>query len=382
MKYFTIAMYEQMQIRGYWVFPDSVQELEADKAWYVEQGRDYEEEANQMYEFIKPLMLKHLPQNIHPKVLDGSLMTSKWPKPKEAAWIRQWNSKWDVEWKRRCNEYNDKYEKIKHDLPAGVRQLRENIRFHDAQIEGIASSEEGGVEIVLKEIAKEQATRITFQDVRSVSPERFELVQGSVCLYEEIDWIEPHAVEFQLLLNTPGEGLLELSLIAGGVTIDSIIQEGDVLMNHTPLIVRQAELGDLEPLAQLFDEYRLFYEQASNVEGARRFLEERLGRRESVVLLAIEPVSGNAIGFTQLYPSYSSISMKRVWILNDLYVREEYRSRGAAKLLLEAAKSHARQTDAKGLELSTAITNTRAQHLYERSGYERDTEFYHYFLSL
>ncbi|MFD1181009.1 GNAT family N-acetyltransferase [Paenibacillus timonensis] len=111
-------------------------------------------------------------------------------------------------------------------------------------------------------------------------------------------------------------------------------------------------------------------------------MEERLGRRESVVFLAIEPVSGGAVGFTQLYPSFSSISMKRVWILNDLYVREEYRNQGAAKLLLEAAKSHARQTDAKGLELSTAMTNVRAQRLYETIGYERDTAFYHYFLSL
>ncbi|MCT2196458.1 GNAT family N-acetyltransferase [Paenibacillus phoenicis] len=148
------------------------------------------------------------------------------------------------------------------------------------------------------------------------------------------------------------------------------------------MIVREAESGDLETLVRLFDEYRQFYEQASDLEGARSFLAERVSRRESVVFLAIDSVSGNAIGFTQLYPSFSSISMKRVWILNDLYVREEYRNQGAAKLLLEAAKSHAQRTDAKGLELSTAITNVRAQRLYETSGYDRDTEFYHYFLSL
>ncbi|CAM4349796.1 toxin-antitoxin system, toxin component, GNAT family [Paenibacillus sp. oral taxon 786 str. D14] len=153
-------------------------------------------------------------------------------------------------------------------------------------------------------------------------------------------------------------------------------------MNPTSLIVREAESGDLETLVRLFDEYRQFYEQASDLEGARSFLAERVSRRESVVFLAIDSVSGNAIGFTQLYPSFSSISMKRVWILNDLYVREEYRNQGAAKLLLEAAKSHAQRTDAKGLELSTAITNVRAQRLYETSGYDRDTEFYHYFLSL
>lgn len=153
-------------------------------------------------------------------------------------------------------------------------------------------------------------------------------------------------------------------------------------MKSSSLIVREAQSGDLEPLARLFDEYRQFYEQASDLEGARRFLAERGSRHESVVFLAIDSVSGTAVGFTQLYPSFSSISMKRVWILNDLYVREEYRNQGAAKLLLEAAKSHAQRTNAKGLELSTAMTNVRAQRLYETSGYERDTEFYHFFLSL
>ena len=98
-------------------------------------------------------------------------------------------------------------------------------------------------------------------------------------------------------------------------------------MKSSSLIVREAQSGDLEPLARLFDEYRQFYEQASDLEGARRFLAERGSRHESVVFLAIDSVSGTAVGFTQLYPSFSSISMKRVWILNDLYVREEYRNR-------------------------------------------------------
>lgn len=148
----------------------------------------------------------------------------------------------------------------------------------------------------------------------------------------------------------------------------------------TSLIVKQATIENLDALADLFNEYRVFYQQESDREGAKRYLFDRFVNRESILFLVTE--GENHIGFTQLYPSFSSISMKRSWILNDLYVREEYRKRGAAKLLLEAAKTFAIQTQAKGLELSTAISNEIAQRLYEMNGYKKDTDFYHYFLSL
>ncbi|MGZ7440472.1 GNAT family N-acetyltransferase [Paenibacillus sp. TH7-28] len=150
----------------------------------------------------------------------------------------------------------------------------------------------------------------------------------------------------------------------------------------TSISIKQAGQEDLEGLAVLFNEYRIFYEQTSDMEGATRFLSERLSRNESVVFLAVDQVNQTPVGFTQLYPSFSSISMNRLWVLNDLYVREEYRKQGAGKLLLEAARTYALQTNAKGLELSTAIANERAQRLYEKSGYIKDTEFYHYFLTL
>lgn len=97
---------------------------------------------------------------------------------------------------------------------------------------------------------------------------------------------------------------------------------------NTPISIKQAGPEDLEALAALFNEYRIFYEQASDMEGATRFLSERLSRNESVVFLAIDEADQTPVGFTQLYPSFSSISMKRLWVLNDLYVREEYRKQG------------------------------------------------------
>ena len=148
------------------------------------------------------------------------------------------------------------------------------------------------------------------------------------------------------------------------------------------LEIVQATIQNTEEAAALFNEYRVFYSQESDIEGARQFMFERISNMESVIFLVVDHAEQRAVGFTQLYPSFSSVSMKRVWILNDLYILEPYRGQGAARLLLEAAKQFAILKKSKGIELSTAMDNYVAQGLYERSGYKRDVEYHHYFLSL
>jgi GNAT superfamily N-acetyltransferase len=152
-------------------------------------------------------------------------------------------------------------------------------------------------------------------------------------------------------------------------------------MSQRSITIREAGLEDLHELAAIFDLYRIFYGQETDVEGAADFLFERMEHRESVILIADDVEQGRIAGFTQLYPVFSSISMKRSYILNDLYVREQYRKQGIARLLLEAAKRYAKLARAKGLSLSTAVTNVRAQQLYEQSGYVRDEQFIHYDLT-
>lgn len=140
-----------------------------------------------------------------------------------------------------------------------------------------------------------------------------------------------------------------------------------------------ADVEQLDAAALLFDQYRQFYEQASNLPAARHFLFERIINKESLIYLAIEPGKQTAVGFMQLYPSFSSLSMQAIWVLNDLYVLPAYRRKGVGRQLIETAKTLVRQRDDKGLALSTASDNQQAQSLYKSLDFEQDTKFWHYF---
>jgi GNAT superfamily N-acetyltransferase len=129
-------------------------------------------------------------------------------------------------------------------------------------------------------------------------------------------------------------------------------------------------------LAPLFDEYRRFYGKRGNLDAARRFLEERLDKEESVIFYAEK--DGEALGFAQLYPSFSSLSLKRAWILNDLFVKPAARRQSIGRKLLARAEDHARETNAKGLTLKTAADNSRAQALYQSAGWRQDFRYVNY----
>lgn len=159
--------------------------------------------------------------------------------------------------------------------------------------------------------------------------------------------------------------------------------------------VVQAGLDDAIRLAPLFDAYRQFYAQPPDLLGAEQFLTQRLQRRESVIFLADvterSTVSAGATGgtsprtlagFTQLYPSFSSISMTPMYVLNDLYVVPESRRQGIGKALLDRSRIFAAATGAASLVLQTAITNHTAQTLYESLGWLRDDLYYTYELTL
>jgi ribosomal protein S18 acetylase RimI-like enzyme len=148
-----------------------------------------------------------------------------------------------------------------------------------------------------------------------------------------------------------------------------------------PINVRHATIHDLDAIVPLFDAYRGFYGQPSDHARARTFLAERFQHHESIILLALDE-RGAAVGFTQLYPVFSSVSCTRKYLLNDLFVVPAARRGGAARALLMAAADFARAQGAASLSLSTGVNNAAAQRLYESLGWTRDESFYEYNLVL
>lgn len=141
--------------------------------------------------------------------------------------------------------------------------------------------------------------------------------------------------------------------------------------------IRKATINDLDALVELFDLYRVFYEQPSDLIGAKEFIKERLNNEDSVIFLASD--GGDPVGFTQLYPSFSSVSMKRIWVLNDLYVTENGRGKGFGESLVRTAIAFAEETNAKGVLLETSTENSTAQSLYEKIGFIKETNYFYFF---
>ena len=147
--------------------------------------------------------------------------------------------------------------------------------------------------------------------------------------------------------------------------------------------VARATRADAAAIAPLFDAYRQFYRRAADLDGAHRFLADRIAKDESVLLFC-HPRNDRSkpVGFTQLYRLFSSLSMAPTLVLNDLFVAPESRHNGAARLLLSAADQHARDCGAIGIALETNRNNLTAQSLYESFGYELADDAKHYWRSI
>ena len=143
------------------------------------------------------------------------------------------------------------------------------------------------------------------------------------------------------------------------------------------LEIRKATIEDLNELAGMFDLYRIFYEHPSDVEACKQFLQERIDNKQSVIYIATD--EGRAVGFTQLYPIFSSAGLKRTWLLNDIYVNEDYRKQHVASRLLDAAMQLGKETNSAWLLLQTSIDNYAAHIVYQKKGWERLDDIFYQF---
>ena len=131
------------------------------------------------------------------------------------------------------------------------------------------------------------------------------------------------------------------------------------------LDIKKVTISDVSSVALLFDAYRVFYNQLSNLQAAFDFLEQRVSKNESTIFLAV--MRNEPVGFVQLYPVFSSVQMKKSWILNDLFVAETARNQGIGEALLQQAKQFGRESGAAYLLLQTGSDNYSAQSVYENN---------------
>lgn len=149
---------------------------------------------------------------------------------------------------------------------------------------------------------------------------------------------------------------------------------------NNKLIIRQATIQDLTKIVPIFDCYREYFQQQRHPTKVESFLFEKFEHLESVIYIA-EKYS-EVIGFAQLYPTFSSLTLERVWLLNDFFISEEYRNSGVGKQLFEKVKEFTWLTNSKGIELSVEHINQKAWEFWERQGFKVDEEFRYYFYKL
>lgn len=140
--------------------------------------------------------------------------------------------------------------------------------------------------------------------------------------------------------------------------------------------MKTVTLATVKEVVPLFNAYREFYKQPSDLEQAEQFLKERLQKEESIIFLAY--LDAQPVGFVQLFPIFSSVAMKKAFLLNDLFVAEHARKQGVAMRLIEECYAYCKNEDARYLTLETATDNKQAQKLYEKLGMKIDQEVFHY----
>jgi ribosomal protein S18 acetylase RimI-like enzyme len=143
------------------------------------------------------------------------------------------------------------------------------------------------------------------------------------------------------------------------------------------MTIHLATTQDITPLARLFDAYRVFYHYPSDIPGSETFLADRLAKSDSIIYVA-RATDDTLMGFVQLYPLLSSVRMKRLWLLNDLYVHPSFRGLKVSVRLIDHAKQLTRETQAAALLLETAKSNTIGNSLYHRTDFVLDTDHNYY----
>lgn len=148
-------------------------------------------------------------------------------------------------------------------------------------------------------------------------------------------------------------------------------------------MIRKATIQDLDQLTPLFDQYLIFYKKPSNYEKHKLYLKERIENNEAIIFIAFDDdIKEKAIGFTLIYPTFSSVLLSKILILNDLFVDSTIRNNGTGEKLILKTAELAKELDINLVRLRTAKSNVIAQGLYHKMGFIRDEYLYTYDLAV
>ena len=145
--------------------------------------------------------------------------------------------------------------------------------------------------------------------------------------------------------------------------------------------IKKISISEINDVVKLFDKYMVFYEQESNPEKYKLYLENRLNNNEATIYVAYSSDT-TPIGFVLNYHTFSSVSLGKIIVLNDLFVLENYRTEGVGNKLIDCSINLAKEVGAVRVDLGTAKDNFKAQALYEKIGFIKDTEYFSYSFSI
>lgn len=143
------------------------------------------------------------------------------------------------------------------------------------------------------------------------------------------------------------------------------------------MIIKKAD--DADPLLGLICELAHYERLEPPDEEAKQRLREDLNRRyEAFIAFDGE----KAVGYAMFYYTYSSFLARPTFYLEDIFVLEEYRGKGAGRALFDRCVEEAKHNGCGRIDFVVLRWNENARRFYEKQGAKPMDEWILYRISL
>lgn len=217
MKYFTKEWYDEMQISGFLVFPETEEEWNENRELLIKDGQDPDAINRRDLAEKQEDLLKFLPESFHPYIYDGRL-NSAFPTPELRTMTEEWERDYEARMDALLDDYSRHYESIKEHLPAGANQLTEKS-LHDCIIKSTERPSDDELVLILDcsgGFHYHKDIKVTFTGVsEAVIPDDME---NAWWLYNEI-YLNGEGFELHVLFDQP---MAEVKIVSRDVQIEEL----------------------------------------------------------------------------------------------------------------------------------------------------------------